>query len=148
MSDNPAPPTPDYDDPNISALGFLYAVMRATSLSIAVRLDAATKLMRIQPDGPPEPAYTIRIAPNAELHAHAHAQALWDFFTPEMQKDLLLVKRCYEAGLESPDIADMEVRVVAERDGPWADQCQNTVISLCEIINPSPTRREAIPNFD
>jgi hypothetical protein len=41
-----------YNDPNLTAKEFLYAVMRDVSVPIADRVRAASALMSIEPDGP------------------------------------------------------------------------------------------------
>jgi hypothetical protein len=49
---NAAPaPTHAYDNPSIGALEFLYAVMRDPHTSLRWRVEAADRLMRIDPNG-------------------------------------------------------------------------------------------------
>jgi hypothetical protein len=50
----------DFNDPNIDALGFLFAVMHDRRLPMVVRMDAATKLLPFHRD-PPSEVLTIRI---------------------------------------------------------------------------------------
>jgi hypothetical protein len=96
------------DDPDIGPLAFLYACMHDQSLPIADRINAACHLMQIEPDGPVQPTVTIRIS---GIPSGDKMQQLFDSFSPEIQRDLMFVKRCYDAGFYGPfDIDDMPVK--------------------------------------
>jgi hypothetical protein len=99
------------DDPNTSPTAFLRSVMHDRTAPIRDRVRAAKALLKIEgPNGPPHlqpPSLTIRI----HLPHALEMQRLWESFSPEMQKDLMYLKRCYDQGIEGPfDIADMQVK--------------------------------------
>ena len=48
-----------YDDPDLDSVGFLLAVMHDTSLALAIRMDAADKLLPLYQK--PQPIQTIKI---------------------------------------------------------------------------------------
>jgi hypothetical protein len=47
MTSHASPAIHEYDDPSLDAVGFLLAVMRDTTLSLAIRMDAANKLLPV-----------------------------------------------------------------------------------------------------
>jgi hypothetical protein len=59
MMSTTSPASHEYDDPSLDAVGFLLAVMRDTTLSLAIRMDAANKLLPIY--RPPPQILNIRI---------------------------------------------------------------------------------------
>lgn len=74
------------------------------------RVRAAKALLAIEgPHGPPRmqpPSFTIRIT----LPPALEMQRMWESFSPELQQDLLLIKCCYEQGLDVPDLDFMQVK--------------------------------------
>jgi hypothetical protein len=83
------------DDSNISAKQFLYAVMRDRSLDLRTRIKAASKLLQIEPNGPPKPSLTIQIN---------------GFPSIEFMQDLLYVKRCWDLGIHPTEFEAMQVK--------------------------------------
>jgi hypothetical protein len=78
-----------YDRPDISPLQFLLAVMHDSSLPIATRTKAASLAAPYVWPKDREPSLTIKIE---------------GFPSIEFMKDLLYIKRCWEAGiLPDPD---------------------------------------------
>jgi hypothetical protein len=59
MMSSASPASHEYDDPSLSAVDFLLAVMRDQTLPLAVRADAANKLLSIY--RPPPQTLNIRI---------------------------------------------------------------------------------------
>lgn len=90
------------DDPNIRPKEFLYAVMHDKTLPLTQRIKAAGKLMRIEPDGPPTPVLKVVIPYMSDLWFRS--------FSPELQRDLLWIKRCFELGIVDPDIDHWDVK--------------------------------------
>jgi hypothetical protein len=84
-----------HDDPSTQAKEFLYAVMRDTTLPIRDRIKAASKLMAIEPDGPPKPTCKIIIE---------------GFPSIEFMQDLLYVKRCWDLGILPTEFESMHVK--------------------------------------
>ena len=97
-----------YNDQNLSAVEFLHCVMRSSDVAVEDRLKAAQALLEIEgPDGPPKPSLTIQIQciSDDDMRASSHRlsmKLLFESFPPELQKDLLFLKRCYEQGIEGP----------------------------------------------
>jgi hypothetical protein len=83
------------DAPDLTATQFLYAVMRDRSLDLRTRIKAASKLMRIEPDGPPKPTCKIIIE---------------GFPSIEFMQDLMYIKRCYDLGILPTEFEDMQVK--------------------------------------
>src|SRR5215813_1452502 len=54
------------DDPHLSATEFLYSVMRDSTQPIRDRIKAASKLLALEPHGPPRPSLTIVIQPSQD----------------------------------------------------------------------------------
>ena len=63
-----------YDDPSLSAVDFLLCVMRDTELSLAIRMDAADKLLPLYQK--PQPVQTIKITGGLQDLTHAELVAL------------------------------------------------------------------------
>jgi hypothetical protein len=85
MSD--AKPRP-MDDPDISATRFLVAVMHDTSVDLKERMTAADLLCKIGLGNYRE--RVVRITINGGLSG-----SRLEGFSPEMQRDLLWIKRCF-----------------------------------------------------
>ena len=99
------------DDPNTSPTAFLRTVMHDRTAPIRARVRAAKALLRIEgPNGPPHlqpSSLTIRI----QLPQVLEMQRLWKSFSPEMQRDLMYLKQCYDQEIEGPfDIDHMPVK--------------------------------------
>jgi hypothetical protein len=105
-----------YNNPNITSTEFLREVMRSRDVAIEDRVKAASALMEIEPFGPPKPSLTIQIQciSDDDMRASSHRlsmKLLFESFPPELQKDLLYLKRCYEQGIEGPfEIGDMPIK--------------------------------------
>jgi hypothetical protein len=56
-----------YDDPGLRPVEFLRCIMHDRNAPIADRVRAATALMEIEPNGPPQPSLTIRLQVSPEL---------------------------------------------------------------------------------
>jgi hypothetical protein len=93
-----------------SATEFLRSVMHDRGADIRDRVEAAKALLVIEgPNGPPHlwpPTLTIRIT----LPQPIEMQRLFETFLPELQRDLLSIKKCYEQGLDVPDLEFMQVK--------------------------------------
>jgi hypothetical protein len=83
------------DTPGLSGTEFLYAVMRDRTLPLRTRIKAASKLMHIEPDGPPKPRCTIVIE---------------GFPSIEFMQDLLYIKRCWDLGILPTEFESMHVK--------------------------------------
>ena len=91
--------------------------MHSRDVTIEDRVKAASALLEIEgPDGPPKPALVIQIQciSDDDMRAASHRlsmKLLFESFPPELQKDLLYLKRCYEQGIEGPfAIDDMPIK--------------------------------------
>jgi hypothetical protein len=98
-TDTPRP----FDDPDITATQFLARVMHDNSLDLAVRMEAAEKLLQMGLGNYRE--QVLRITINGGL---SRSPRLEDF-SPGMQRDLRWIKRCFELGIEDPDIDNLEI---------------------------------------
>jgi len=87
-----------YDAPGLSALDFLLAVMRDTSLPLHIRTEAARSaapyVAAPHPASKSPPTMTIQIP---------------SFPSLEFMNDLLYVKRCWELGILPTDLEDTPV---------------------------------------
>jgi hypothetical protein len=76
--------------------------MHDTKLSLSIRMEAAGKLMR------------MGLGDFREQHIHITIRGgmppRLEDFTPELQRDLLWIKRCFELGIEDPDINNLDVK--------------------------------------
>jgi hypothetical protein len=84
-----AEPRP-YDEPDIDALQFLARVMHDTTVDLKDRMTAADLLMQMGLANYKEETVTITIRGGIE-----RGPQLKDF-SPELQRDLLRIKRCYQ----------------------------------------------------
>jgi hypothetical protein len=101
MSDTKPRP---YDDPDISATRFLVAVMHDKTVDLKDRMTAADLLCKMGLGLYKE--RTLRIT----IHGGMPRRPRLEDFPPEMQRDLLWIKRCYELGIENPDINDWDIK--------------------------------------
>jgi hypothetical protein len=93
---------------NITSTAFLFAVMHDPTLPLHARMDAAVKLIQLglgNYSNQPE----LRISITGGLSATPGIPGLEDF-SPEMQRDLLWIKRCYELGIVDPDIDNWDIK--------------------------------------
>ena len=111
-----------HDDPHIRPKDFLYACMRDKSLPLKCRIKAAGHLMRIEPHGPPQPAFTLKIecCPHedfpmwAEWEAFSREQrAYFNTLPPHERKEIIdavsRLVRCNELGIDRP-LEHMQVK--------------------------------------
>jgi hypothetical protein len=104
----PTPRHHPYDKPGLDALGFLRAVMHDRDTDLCVRMDAANKLLMLRDpydnvewhDGP---TYRIGGIPSDKM------QQLFESFSPQLQKDLQYIKKCYELGID-PNIDHLPIK--------------------------------------
>jgi hypothetical protein len=94
-----------YNGQGLSPVQFLFAVMRDQSLPIRQRVSAASKLMRICPDGPPKPTILVKIYGMGELELQEYIDSL--SLSPEEQSEVRAVVdglvRCNELGIGPVD---------------------------------------------
>lgn len=99
-----------YNDKNINDREFLTCVMHDPSLPLVDRMRAAKALLKLGPPPPPPPPVVLRIRIEGLSHEDL-GRVQFASFSPELQADLLYLKRCYEAGFSGPfDLEDMDIK--------------------------------------
>jgi hypothetical protein len=85
-----------YDAPDIDALQFLSRVMHDTTVDLKDRMTAADLLMQMGLANYKEETVTITIRGGMPLRAPRSGSPQLKDFSPELQRDLLRIKRSYQ----------------------------------------------------
>jgi hypothetical protein len=94
--------------PDIAAKEFLFEVMHDKTADLRDRVNAAGKLIKMgmgDYSGVPRVHITIR----GGLPGGLPRKKRFEDFSPEMQRDLLWIKFCYENGMLDPNLENWEV---------------------------------------
>jgi hypothetical protein len=87
------------DDPDLTPIQFLYAVLRDRALNLTYRTAAAERLIHLGlANYARQPEVHIRVTGGLQ------PQPQFSDFSDELKRDLAWISRCYDHGIEDPDI--------------------------------------------